>query len=79
MWKKTLHCSLKIEYQIFEYVTCIVGNTAQYDVYYGFPGSKELTNKAGEKIKNLDAILNCLEAGEVAYDERRREYEMLKN
>ena len=57
----------------------IVGNTAQYDVYYGFPGSKELTNKAGEKIKNLDAILNCLEAGEVAYDERRREYEMLKN
>ena len=60
-------------------VRTIVGNTAQYDVYYGFPGSKELTNKAGEKIKNLDAILNCLEAGEVAYDERRREYEMLKN
>ena len=31
------------------------------------------------EIRNLDAILNCLEAGEVAYDERRREYEMLKN
>lgn len=60
-------------------VRTIDGNTAQYDVYYGFPGNKELTNKAGKKIKNLDAILNCLEAGEVAYDERRREYEMLKN
>lgn len=57
----------------------IVGKDAQYDIFYGEPGSKVLTNCNGLEVSNLEVILNCLEAGEIAYDERRREYEMLKN
>ena len=60
-------------------VRTIVGKEARYDVFYGEPGNKELVNCVGDRISNLEAMLNCLEAGEIAYDERRREYEMLKN
>ena len=60
-------------------VRTIIGKEAHYDVFYGEPGNKELVNCIGDKISNLEAMLNCLEAGEIAYDERRREYEMLKN
>ena len=60
-------------------VRTIIGKEARYDVFYGEPGNKELVNCAGDRISNLEAMLNCLEAGEIAYDERRREYEMLKN
>lgn len=60
-------------------VRTIIGKEAHYDVFYGEPGNKELVNCFGDRISNLEAMLNCLEAGEIAYDERRREYEMLKN
>ncbi len=60
-------------------VRTIVGKEAHYDVFYGEPGNKELVNCVGDRISNLEAMLNCLEAGEIAYDERHREYEMLKN
>ena len=60
-------------------VRTIMGKEAHYDVFYGEPGNKELMNCDGKRISNLEAMLNCLEAGEIAYDERRREYEMLKN
>ncbi|MDI9471489.1 MAG: histidinol-phosphatase [Bacillota bacterium] len=60
-------------------VRTIIGKEAHYDVFYGEPGNKELMNCDGKRISNLEAMLNCLEAGEIAYDERRREYEMLKN
>jgi len=60
-------------------VRTITGKKAQYDVFYGEPGSKELKNCTGEKVSNLRATLDCLEAGEIAYNERRRDYEILKN
>lgn len=50
-----------------------------YERYYGLPSDKELVSANGSKIKNIDALLNCLEAGEIAYIERRQDYEMLKN
>jgi len=64
---------------IIKTVRTIIGKEAHYDVFYGEPGNKELMNCAGDRIGNLEAMLDCLEAGEVAYDERRKEYEMLKN
>ena len=57
----------------------IVGKEAKYDIFYGEPSSKVLVNCEGLTISNLETTLNCLEAGEHAYNERRREYEMLKN
>lgn len=50
-----------------------------FQIYSGRPEEKYLVNADGEKIENIRATLDCLEAGETAYDERRKEYEMLKN
>lgn len=52
----------------------------EYRIYTGYPSDKELKCTDGKKIKNYDAILNCLEAGEDAYSERKNHtYEILKN
>lgn len=54
-------------------------NNVTYEIYYGLPSDKELHSLDGKTIKNRDVILDCLEAGEQAYIERRKDYEMLKN
>ena len=33
----------------------------------------------GKKIQNFDVLLNCLEAGQIAYNERGKTYEILKD
>jgi len=51
-----------------------------YRIFTGYPSDKELTCSDGTKIKNYEAILNCLEAGEDAYTERKTQtYEILKD
>lgn len=50
-----------------------------YEIYYGHPTNRNLKNNEGKQIKNLQATLDCLEAGESAYMERGREYEMLRD
>ena len=52
----------------------------EYRVFFGHPTSKILKSANGEEIKNLDVLLNCLEAGEDAYNERnKKSYEILKD
>lgn len=74
----TVGASIHPDY-VVNTVRVIEGRVARYDIFFGEPGNKELTNWAGQRISNLEATMNCLEAGETAYDERRREYEMLRN
>lgn len=51
-----------------------------YRIFSGYPSDKELTSSDGNIIKNYDSILNCLEAGVEAYQERQNlTYEILKN
>lgn len=51
-----------------------------YRVFTGYPSDKELTCLDGNKVKNYDSILNCLEAGIDAYTERKTQtYEILKD
>lgn len=51
-----------------------------YRIFSGYPSDKELVCSDGNKIKNYDSILNCLEAGVEAYQERQNlTYEILKN
>ncbi|MGQ8867678.1 histidinol-phosphatase [Myroides sp. TSA_177.3] len=51
-----------------------------YRIFSGYPSDKELISFDGDKIKNYDSILNCLEAGVEAYQERQNlTYEILKN
>lgn len=58
----------------------IVDGKFEYRVFTGYPSDKELTCFDGTKIKNYDAILNCLEAGIEAYTERKTQtYDILEN
>ena len=50
-----------------------------YKVYYGHPNDKELHTIDGEVINNANVTMDCLEAGEEAYNERRTSYDLLKN
>ena len=52
---------------------------AIYKVYYGHPNDKELHTIHGEVINNANVTMDCLEAGEDAYNERRSNYDLLKN
>ncbi|NQY81453.1 MAG: histidinol phosphatase [Candidatus Caenarcaniphilales bacterium] len=55
------------------------GSKVYYDIYTGYPSDRYLTGLNGDKIKNHEAIINSLEAGEDTYNERREGYEILKN
>ena len=52
---------------------------AIYRLYSGAPTSKNLVSVDGEKIGTWQVLMGCLEAGEVAYNERRASYEDLKD
>ena len=51
----------------------------QYARYYGLPSNKTLKDFEGNELSNIGVTLDCLEAGEEAYNERSRDYEILKN
>jgi ABC-type phosphate transport system ATPase subunit len=51
----------------------------QYKIYFGHPSDKMLKDLSGDTQKNFIVILDCLEAGNAAYDERGKTYETLKN
>lgn len=58
----------------------IVDGEIKYKVFSGYPSDKFLKNKHGELINNQRIILNCLEAGKEAYEERRtKTYEILED
>ena len=50
-----------------------------YKRYYGRPSDKFLHSFDGDSIKNIDVVLDYLEAGEKAYLDRSHDYEMLKD
>ena len=57
----------------------VVGDKIVYRRYSGHPSDKELCSIDGKKINNFQVTMNSLEAGEVAYMERRGAYESIKN
>lgn len=57
----------------------IVNGKPVYKTFSGNPEDTSLKSVDGEEISNYDIMLNCLEAGDSAYTERKRSYENLKN
>jgi len=58
----------------------IENNSFVYRIYTGYPSDKELLSSDGKKIENYKTLLNCLEAGLNAYNERKEQaYDILKN
>ena len=73
----TIGASIKPDYLIYTRRS-IDGKEVHYERYCGLPSSKYLISNSGEKIQNRDIMLNSLEAGEEAYEERRAVYDLLK-
>ena len=75
----TIGASINPNHLVFTQKNVNAGNV-DYKVFFGHPTSKILKSVGGETIKNLDVLLNCLEAGEDAYNQRNiTNYEILKD
>lgn len=75
----TVGASIKPDYILYT-TKRLNGTDVNYKVFSGYPHSKELTSTDGEKVENFEVMLNCLEAGQEAYNDRKiRSYEILKN
>ena len=49
----------------------IIEEKLVFKVFSGYPSDKELKSVNGDKINNYNIMLNCLEAGDKAYNEIR--------
>lgn len=74
----TVGASIKPDYILYT-KRDILNNEAVYKIFSGKPSDVKLKTVDGEEIDNYDIMLNCLEAGDIAYIERKQSYETLKN
>lgn len=74
----TVGASIKPDY-IVHTRRSIVNGKPVFELYSGYPSDKVLINNTGQTIPNIDVTLDCLEAGLTAYENRRKDYEMLKD
>jgi len=74
----TVGASIKPDYILYTKREIISGK-AVYKIFSGNPSDSKLKTINGEEINNYDIMLNCLEAGDLAYNERSQSYEILKN
>lgn len=73
----TVGASIKPDYLI--HTKRIIDKDIRHERYCGLPSNKNLISNSGELIKNIDVMMDCLEAGQATYDERRSDYELLKD
>lgn len=74
----TVGASIKPDYILYTKKD-IIDRKATYKIYSGNPADTILKTVNGEKINNYNIMLDCLEAGDSAYIERKQSYEILKN
>ena len=74
----TVGASIRPDYLLYT-KKIIKDGEVRYMIFTGYPSDKELVSLDGQKIKNHDVLLSCLEAGEIPYKDRGQGYEMLKN
>lgn len=74
----TVGASIKPDFVVYT-KKMVSDQGVEYCIYSGYPSDSQLTSKNGNKITNYEVILDCLEAGKNAYQERGQVYEILKN
>lgn len=74
----TVGASIKPDYLVFT-KRVVESGTVNYRVLFGHPSDKCLKDADGVSHPNHQILLNCLEAGVDAYNERGSTYETLKN
>lgn len=75
----TIGASLHPDYLIYTEKDILPGGKVKYRTFTGLPSSTELIDLEGKTISRRDVMLDCLEAGEPAYMDRRVSYEILSN
>ena len=74
----TVGASIKPDYVLYTKRE-VTGGKVIFKVFSGNPSDQKLKTVDGEEINNHEIMLNCLEAGDSAYNERGQLYENLKN
>lgn len=74
----TIGGSIKPDYVLYTKKNIVNGKPA-FAVYSGLPTSSKLIDVDGNEVDNYNITIDSLEAGEDAYNERRKIYETLKN
>lgn len=74
----TIGGSIKPDYVLYTEKKYDIDGTT-FNIYSGYPTAKSLKDVNGNTIENYQITLNSLEAGEIAYTERKNIYETLKN
>ena len=75
----TVGASIHPDYIVYTKKSITV-TTIKYQLFHRHPSDKQLKSLDGDVIYNYDILLSCLEAGQVAYDDRRTtSYEILKD
>lgn len=74
----TVGASIKPDYLLYTKKE-IIEKKPIFKIFSGYPSDNELKTINGEVISNYEIMLNCLEAGEPAYNQRGKSYEILKN
>ncbi len=74
----TVGASIKPDYILYTKKE-VIDKKPVFKIYSGYPSDQILKSMNGEEIDNYQIILNCLEAGDQAYKERGKTYEILKD
>ena len=75
----TIGASVHPDYLIYTQKEILPDGEIKYHLFSGYPSSAELADLEGNTVSRRDVMLDCLEAGEPAYIERRVSYEILNN
>lgn len=74
----TVGASIKPDYVLYT-KKVIVNKKPIFKIFSGYPSDNKLKTVSGEETDNYDIMLNCLEAGDIAYTQRGQSYDILKN
>lgn len=75
----TIGASVCPDYVIYAHKEILEDGNVEYRLYSGNLSSAELVDLENRTISRTEVLLDCLEAGEAAYEERRKTYEILGN
>ena len=75
----TIGASVHPDYLIYTHKEILTDGSVKYHLYSGYPSSSELVDLESNTMSRKNVMLDCLEAGESAYMERRSTYEILND
>lgn len=75
----TVGASTEADYILYASKEINSNGDLEFNIYSGLPNDKHLKSGKGNIIESHKVILNSLEAGQDAYELRRRNYENIKN